>query len=499
METNNYLDNIFKGIDDSIFLDGEQKNIILDNSRNIIVVAGAGSGKTTVIAAKVKYLVDVMKVKPESILIISFTNKAIDELKKRINDDFNVNAKIETFHKFALSILRKYDSNYKVLGDNSKIIKSIIKCNRESNLMQKKLSKMKWYRYKNKNYNNDIDHLIDYTIETISLLKINNNYPISSKKIVSEYIDFLRKIMDEYNKYNNDNKFVDFEDIIIKATKIVDEVEIGYKYIIIDEYQDISQNRYNLIKKLIYLYDIKTMVVGDDWQAIYSFSGSKLSLFTSFAKENDAKMFLINRTYRNNQELINISGDFVMKNDKQIKKSLISSKTKNFPICIYGYNDINIKFIYIVDKIIKEYGVGKNILVLGRYKNDIKKISSSKFKMNEERITYLSNPEVEIVFMTVHSAKGLGFDNVILINSLNDDYGFPTKIRDDMIRRKINGRNSDIYEERRLFYVALTRTKNCVYILSKVNCESVFIKEIVKYNHVYCDYKIRNNKISFKS
>lgn len=499
MEINKYLDNMFSNVDKNIYLDQEQRKIILDDSQNCMVVAGAGSGKTTVITAKVKYLVDIKKINPKEILVISFTNKAIDELKQRINMDFNLDIDIKTFHKFALNIIKKYDSNYQVIGDNYKIIQKIILSNKKSMHIQKQLSKIKTYKLKNENYNKDIDHLIDYTIESINLLKMNNQKIKSNKKMVNNYLKYLEEVEKEYSLYNSENKYLDFEDIIIKAKSIVEKIEFNYKYIIIDEYQDISQNRYDLINEILNIYDVKTIVVGDDWQAIYSFSGSRISLFTNYAKQNNAKIYLISKTYRNSQQLIDVSANFVMKNNKQIKKSLISSKQIINPICIYGYADINQKFVHIIDMIIDEFGYEKNILVLGRYKNDIKKISSNKFIVNGEKITYIKKPNVSITYMTIHAAKGLGYDNVILINAIDDDYGFPTKIKDDIIRKTINTKSSDIEEERRLFYVALTRTKNRVYILTKINKESLFVKEIIKYNNVYCDYKIRNNKFFRKS
>ena len=110
-----YIDKMFKEVDENIVLDDEQKEVVLDESQNLIVIAGAGTGKTTTISAKVKYLVDVKKIKPEEILIISFTNKAITELKNRINIEFKIPAVISTFHKLAYDMIKEEDQRYKIL------------------------------------------------------------------------------------------------------------------------------------------------------------------------------------------------------------------------------------------------------------------------------------------------------------------------------------------------------------------------------------------------
>ena len=164
-------------------------------------------------------------------------------------------------------------------------------------------------------------------------------------------------------------------------------------------------------------------------------------------------------TYRNSQELINASTSFVMKNKYQLKKDLISNKHINKPI----------KFIYYINpykafkKLYKELN-NTNLLVLGRNNFDIKKFS-------KENI-----PE----FMSVHSSKGLEADNVILINMVDDLYGFPNKIINSKLIEELHPSDkSYIYaEERRLFYVALTRTKNYVYILVPLFKQSIFVKEL---------------------
>ena len=121
----NYFKNLFVNVDKNIKLDTDQINIVKDNSNVLMVVAGAGSGKTTTITAKVKYLVEIKKISPEEILVISYTNKAVNELSDYINNKFNLDIHICTFHKFAYDILKEI-SNIKLINNKDKIIKKLV-------------------------------------------------------------------------------------------------------------------------------------------------------------------------------------------------------------------------------------------------------------------------------------------------------------------------------------------------------------------------------------
>lgn len=498
----NYINNMFKDIDPKIKLDQEQKEVILDESKNLIVIAGAGSGKTTIIAAKVKYLVDIKKVNPKKILIISLTNKAINELKQRINVDFNINCEICTFHKLAYNLLKKEDFRYKVNCDTKPIVYKLIKNNKKTTNILRILNKDKVIRKISKNKLNRLEYLTDITYECIKLIKVldgNLNDTIIKNKMVLQYIEYFNKINNEYNKILEENFECDFEDLITKTIKL-NNIESDYEYIIVDEYQDISLNRFKLLLKLSKGANAKTIVVGDDFQAIFSFAGSNIDLFLNYQQTMNARLLKITSTYRNSKELIDIAGNFVMQNKKLINKKLISNKEIKYPVKIIGYkNDFDNKFEKIIKEIISEYGSGKNILILGRYKNDVLKIKSRNFNIKNNKIIYLKQKIIQIDFMTIHSSKGLGYDNVILIN-FDDEYkGFPSKIENNIIKKTIFNMSKDIEEEQRLFYVALTRTKNRVYILTKIKKESSFIYDIYNNPNVYIDYKFKNNKMRKKT
>ena len=271
------------------------------------------------------------------------------------------------------------------------------------------------------------------------------------------------------------------EYIIILAYEKLDNINLKYKYLIIDEYQDISKCRYLLVKKMIELFNIKLFAVGDDFQAIYSFSGSDVNLFTDFYNlMGHASLKKITNTYRNSQELIDMAGSFVMKNKNQIFKKLVSNKHVNKPIEVYFYENKILVLKNIIDKIYSENNNSK-ILLLGRYKSDISTIiDNNYFKVYKDKVLY-TDLNIYLDFMTIHASKGLGSDNVIIINLNSGKMGFPSlKVDDDIIN--ILNSNCALEEERRLFYVALTRTKNKVYLMCPKDNVSMFYKELSTYD-----------------
>lgn len=693
-----YFDNILKDVDANVLLDDEQRCVCLDDEDYSLIIAGAGAGKTTTLAAKVKYLIDKRNIDPKDILIIAFTNKAVNELKDKIQDKLGYDVPISTFHSCGRAIVKK-DVNYADTGicsDNFYFIKdyinklvstdkellselimlfayyldltedvtknisledhftlietsdySTLKSNIQEFILEgQKTNKTiqnevlrsseevqianflflnnveyeyeKPYKYPipnaNKIYTPDfyikqgdnecyIEHFgitedgrnTRYTKEELDRYIVNMKYKINHHQIhgtklittFSKYNDgrslldhlkeelenkgftlvkkddqeiydaitrnkdnkyiykfcniasrfislfktknyndgdfdvlkrktnnprnilfltIMEKVYLAYQLYLKDKKLVDFEDMINESARLLKEVDavkdkINFKYILIDEYQDISRARLNLVNEIKNATNAKISVVGDDWQAIYGYAGSEVNLFTKFEKEMGyASVLKITKTYRNAQEVIDIAGGFVQKNDSQIKKQLISNKHIDKPITIYSYDgsykskvnegaDMNKarlleKVIGLIQKIDEK---SKNILIIGRYNFDGNHLlKTGLFYSNDEIIKNdviksVKYPDVKLTFMTAHKTKGLTYDNVILINALNGKYGFPSQIEDDPIFNFVRTKDEsyDFSEERRLFYVALTRTKNRVFILAPDNNPSIFVLELL--------------------
>ena len=295
---------------------------------------------------------------------------------------------------------------------------------------------------------------------------------------------------------------IDFEDMINNASNVLDGYiargeKLPYDYILVDEYQDISLQRFDLCEKLSKASDAKIIAVGDDWQSIFKFSGAKIDLFTKFEdRMGYANVLKITKTYRNSQELIDIAGNFVMANEEQIKKNLKSSKSIKDPVILMSYNDASEKdennkgpFYRLgeaieksLDDIVLKNGESKTVLLIGRYNFDGGKLGQLEdmFEFNKGKVISKKYPNLDITFLTAHSSKGLGYDNVIVINGKDDVLGFPSKIEDDPVMKLVikDDDSIDFAEERRLFYVALTRTKNRVYIIAPQYRPSKFILEI---------------------
>ena len=283
----------------------------------------------------------------------------------------------------------------------------------------------------------------------------------------------LINIINIYKLYENNLSAaleVDFNDMITKATDIINSHGIKkiYKYIIIDEFQDTSLVRLNLIIAIYKKCNSTIFCVGDDFQSIYRFTGCDLNIFLNFKKYfKNSSIKKLKMTYRNPQELINIAGNFVMKNKKQMKKTLISHKSLSKPIVLIRKKDIT--------KIIES---NANLMVLGRNNNDIF------YYLNKD---YLNKHNIN--YSTIHRSKGLEADNILLINITNNTNGLPSTVKNDyLIDLLLNDSNENYFEERRLFYVALTRTKNKVFIVYEKENSSSFLKELLKDYKKYIEF-----------
>ncbi len=290
-------------------------------------------------------------------------------------------------------------------------------------------------------------------------------------------------IINIYNLYNQSLKeenALDFNDMINESINILKSRGLTKKwqYIIVDEYQDTSLTKFNLLDELIKLSNAKFLAVGDDFQSIYRFTGCNLNIFLDFSSYfTYSKTFQIVNTYRNPQELINLAGSFIMKNKKQQRKVLKSHKHLEKPVVIYYTNDYPKTLKEILTKI--SYPQSKEIMVLGRNNKDILRYIDKDFTRENDKYTYKN---ITFRYLTIHKSKGLESDAVVIINLEDSLLGLPTKIKDEEILKYVNN-TKDYYpyeEERRLFYVALTRTKSYCYLIVPYYNESIFIKELLQ-------------------
>lgn len=452
-------------------LDKEQLKAIYTDELITLVVAGAGSGKTSLIVGKINYLIEKCNVKENEILCLSFTNEAVDNLKNRINYDISV----LTFHKIALNIVGnkyKINNNYLSYVIDEYFLGIAIHNNKTKKILVNLINKVDINKYEYY-LNNGYFNYLKYTIKKFIELFIVSGKTIKDFLKIKKYKKLVLIIIDIYILYKSelDSKYeIDLNLLIRKSYNCVNINSLKYKYIIVDEFQDISKVRMNLLHRLVDNNKAKLLVVGDDYQSIYGFSGSNLESYLKLLKNNHTKVIYLKNNYRCCRGIIDISNKFIMKNKKQLKKEIITNKIILKPIVIIEENKLEELLIYLSKR-------KRDVLILGRNNKDIDKYIN-KNKIDEIRNEFMNN----IKYKTIHSAKGLECDCVIIINLEETILGFPNKIQNPKIIDYVFPKEKYEYaEERRLFYVSLTRSKNEVYLLKSDN-PSIFYKEIINDN-----------------
>lgn len=692
-----YFENMYHEIDKNIHLDKQQIKAILADEEYSLIIAGAGTGKTTTMVSKVKYLVDIKKVKPENIAIMSYTRKATEELEKRLLVDFNIPAKVTTFHSLGMMYIREIFNTRKcyVVDENTqnqifldyfkeRIFPNKTKVRELLNIFSPSLISRSWVfgKFFNDNYYkyNTFDEYFEaykkYKISEISnieeavkdiiiksinqenIITINkelvkskgeaiianflfcNNIEYQYEKMYKElmpdrrayhpdftlnlggeevYIEYfgLSTYQDgEMNRYNkirkekenyhstHHTKFIkldyepnenlietlkgelvkmgftlkpksyeeimdailsnnptsqmypfrnflfhliniiksslkrdnyrevvrnylgslsleegetasrqyyyindfyvyyqkrlfgdidygfDFSDMIHYANKYIEKIgtdnKLNFEYLIIDEYQDISQERYEFTRKIALTNHAKVVAVGDDWQSIYAFAGSKIEYIYNFQKYfKGAKLLKITNTYRNSQSLINYSGNFIMKNRDQIKKELTSNKEIKNPVRFVMFEE-DYEYDILKKLILKIHTEHPNhhIMILARNNKMINRCYEDPLLKDDigTRIEFVGYDDIWIDGMTIHKSKGLTADEVILIG-LNQNFpssSYSSFWLESLFRSEKEIEATPFAEERRVFYVGLTRTKNYVYLLANKNASkrSPFINEL---------------------
>ena len=459
-------------------LDICQTKILLTNT-NILAIAGAGSGKTLTIIGKINYLIEYKNILPHEILVISFTNSSTNDLKKRIGYDVS----IYTFHKLAMNILKMNNISYSLCS--SKMLNFIIKeylmtC---SILEQKYILRFLKINYSYKKFTKSSEfflfcNFVESFINLYQTLNFNKNMLFKIKFFQKEkcILLIIFKIYKFFLSEKQSSNLMDFDDLIISATKYVEHTHLPFKYIIIDEFQDSSFIRLNLIYEIYKHTNSKIIVVGDDWQSIYRFSGCDLSIFLNFQKTfPNVKRINLKNTYRNSQELINFASKFIQKNPNQLKKVLYSNKKNSIPIIFVPYKNKKSKLKKILNSLISKTD---DVMILSRNNRDIYEYLDNDCLFNDNVLCY---NEHKFKFLTIHKSKGLEAKYIIILNC-NDEYlGFPNKIENNSITQKIFPNESYKFaEERRLFYVALTRCKITTYIMYHEKNPSKFVIELKK-------------------
>ena len=290
-------------------------------------------------------------------------------------------------------------------------------------------------------------------------------------------------VYERYVSALRDNNQIDFTDAILQATEICRVSRpVGYDYIIVDEFQDISVDRYNFLKVLREGNPpAKLYCVGDDWQSIYRFSGSDMALFNQFSEYFGAtEINKIETTYRFGEPLVSLSSHFIQRNKSQIQKDIHSfSSEMKTELEFYSYDRHD--YCNTIGRLVASIPSDKSIFLLGRYSFDDYYLSFMYQSIKEgNRFFYVIGGR-KIEFLTVHKSKGLEADYVIILQCNKDTYGFPSLVSDDPVLNYVLTKSDQFPygEERRLFYVAITRAKMKTLVLYDKRFPSVFVDEFL--------------------
>lgn len=313
-----------------------------------------------------------------------------------------------------------------------------------------------------------LDKLLNKTDDQRSLFIIKN---------------IFRPVYDRYVNELSRRGQIDFTDAILNATELCRRHHpVQYDYIIVDEFQDISVDRYQF---LLALRDgnppAKLYCVGDDWQSIYRFSGSDMALFNSFSEFfGPTEINKIETTYRFGEPLVTLSSRFIQKNRAQISKNIHPfSNNIRTELAFHGYEKNN--YCNDIGRLVDDIPEDKSIFLLGRYSFDDYYLSFMYQSVKENgKFYYIVNGR-KIEFLTVHKSKGLEADYVIVLQCNKDVYGFPSQVSDDPVLDIVLTKSDKFPfgEERRLFYVAITRAKIRTIVMYDKRYPSVFVDEFL--------------------
>lgn len=478
-------------------LDSEQRKAIYDPARFNLTVAGAGSGKTTTILGKILYLLQSGFASPPEILVLSFTHDSATELRERFLREYyqtfaeqillrkspSPDITIETFHSLALKLLRKLWPDFSVttneIGDEQSV--SEIDNNPVSDFDS--VSGSDELTIQTSIIREFLDlHELDSI--TLSLIASKFSSPDYSELFLTVSEKYQRELSSLLEKHQTT-----FSGLIKLAIRYLrsGQIKTRFRYIIVDEYQDLSVLRQEFLRLLLESSQANLFAVGDDWQAIYGFSGSRVDFTLNFRRFwGDFSLHRISKTYRFGPTLARLSSGFIMQDHTQIRKQIQSQKEDALEPVVEISGDSERLNLEVLTHYFESLPRDSSILLLGRFQIDrLRLLHCTQFKLTSDSIEFQTRPDLKIRFLTVHQSKGLETDYVIILNNREAKLGFPAHVKDPPLKaelikiaEELGLDQVSVNEERRLFYVALTRAKKQVILLTVDGKESSFIKEL---------------------
>ena len=397
---------------------------------------------------------------------------------------FSTKDKEEQFQKGNLLLVKTYESMTKdsALFNHTldKVVKNRLPSNYHKTILLTYKEEFNGYHENVKDFVTQIMRITDMIkVENINLKKVLEDARKDQHERVRNFYELAIPIVEKYIHYCTDKSFLDFNDLISRSTSlfqnhddIANKYKSKYQYILVDEFQDVNNLQVELIKLLL-TDQTQLFCVGDDWQSIYGFRGSNVSYIVDFEKHfPNAKVVKLNLNYRSTQNIVGASNEVIKHNKFKVEKEIHSSKKSEHKIVVFAGNSEEENIQFCLDKVkeLQDEGLtNEDILFLYR-----------RSKMYSPYFFRFRNENIKVQSKTIHAAKGLEAKVVFILGLTEGNGGFPDIWLEDRIFQVIKRANHDLLveEERRLFYVAITRAKDKLFLITEKSKESSFLKEI---------------------
>ena len=336
-------------------------------------------------------------------------------------------------------------------------------------------------------YHKELKDFIRQALRIIKMIKAENISPKQALKKaladphqrVRDFYKLVIPLMIKYQDYCVDKSYLDFEDMIIKTIElfnhrpeIKEKFQQQYRYILVDEFQDVNNLQVDLLKRML-TAENQLFCVGDDWQSIYGFRGSNVDYIVNFGKYfPKAKVVKLNQNYRSSEHIVGASNEVIKHNKFKVDKEIFANKKSETKVNIFAGSDQQENIDFVVKEVRKLLSMGyqkEDILFLYRRSN-----------MYRDYFSRFINERLYVQNRTIHAAKGLEAKAVFIIGLTQGYGGFPDVWLEDRIFQVVKPTQHDLLmeEERRLFYVAITRAKDLLYLITEKGNESCFLSEI---------------------
>ncbi len=400
------------------------------------------------------------------------------------NKSYPTKNKVEQFKKGNILCVRTYEKMTEDSALFSYELDKIIKGRLSENYNSERILS---YQEEFSRYQEEVKDFIYQAIRICDMLKVEGcNWDKIFEKSQEDQHERIRifyaiamPLVKEFVAYCTNKSYLDFNDLISRTVllfkknkDILQKFQSQYQYLLVDEFQDVNNLQVEMIKLMV-TPKTQLFCVGDDWQSIYGFRGSNVDCIINFEKTfKNSKTIKLNLNYRSTQSIVGASNEVIKHNKFKIEKEIFASKMSNFKIVEYAGNNIDENVAFCIEKV-------RQLLKDG-FKNDEILFLYRRSKMYQPYFFALKNESLKVQNKTIHGAKGLEA-KVVFIVGLTDGYGgFPDIWLEDRIFQVIKPANHDslMEEERRLFYVAITRAKDQLYLITEKGNSSRFLKEI---------------------